>query len=103
MKLLELAVLVAVDRGEIDRGEIDRKVRALDEEARDAISMVSITELRLGVTLQYERGSTTHHEAMEALERLLARFEIVPISRRVATAAADIIATLKEEGARLHD
>lgn len=98
MKLLDSSVLV-----DIDRGGIDRKVRALDEEGRHAISMVSITELRLGVNLQYERGSTAHHEALEALERLLARFEIVPISRSVATAAADIIATLTEEGGPLHD
>ena len=98
MKLLDSSVLV-----DIDRGGIDRKVRALDEEGRHAISMVSITELRLGVHLQYERGTTAHAEAMEGIERLLARFEIVPISRRVATAAADIIATLKEDGAPLHD
>jgi len=98
MKLLDSTVLV-----DIDRGGIDRKVRVLDEEGRHAISMVSITELRLGVHLQYERGTRAHREAMVGIERLLARFEIVPISRRVATAAADIIATLKEDGAPLHD
>jgi len=98
MKLLDTSVLV-----DIDRGGVDRKVANLDDEGRHAISMVSVTELRLGVNLQYEMGTEDHRAALDGLERLLARFDIVPVSRPVATAAADIIASLKREGEPLDD
>jgi len=98
MKLLDTSVLV-----DIDRGNVDRKVQALDEEGRHAISMVSVTELRLGVNLRYDMGTEAYHEALEDLERLLARFEIIPVSRPVATAAADIIGTLTTRGEQLND
>lgn len=98
MKLLDTSVLV-----DIDRGNVDRKVQALDEEGRHAISMVSVTELRLGVNLRYDMGTEAYHEALEDLERLLARFEIIQVSRPVATAAADIIGTLTTRGEQLND
>ncbi len=98
MKLLDTSVLV-----DIDRGGVDQKVAALDEEGRHAISIVTVTELRLGVDLQYERDTESHQEAIDALERLLSRFDILPLSRAVATTAATIIATLKETGQPLDD
>jgi tRNA(fMet)-specific endonuclease VapC len=98
MKLCDTSVLV-----DIDRGGIDGKVHRLDEQGLHAISMVSVTELRLGVNLGYDESSEAHREAMDGLERLLSRFEIKPVSRAVATAAADIIATLKNRGDPIDD
>lgn len=98
MKLCDTSVLV-----DIDRGGIDEKVRRLDEQGRHAISMVSVTELRLGVNLGYDEDSEAHREAVDGLDRLLARFEIKSVSRAVAVAAADIIATLKSRGDPLDD
>ncbi|MFW5920096.1 MAG: type II toxin-antitoxin system VapC family toxin, partial [Halanaeroarchaeum sp.] len=88
---------------DVDRGGVDRKVAKLDEEGRHAISMVTVTELRLGVNLQHERGTESHETALDGLERLLARFDVVPVSRPAATAAADIIASLKRDGKPLDD
>jgi tRNA(fMet)-specific endonuclease VapC len=98
MKLLDTSVVA-----DIDRGGVDEKVAKLDEQGRHAISMVTVTELRLGIDLQYDRGTNRHQEAIEELERLIARFAIEPVARPVATAAADIIATLRERGDRLDD
>jgi tRNA(fMet)-specific endonuclease VapC len=98
MKLLDTSVVV-----DIDRGGIDRKVRKLDDQGRHAISMVTVTELRLGVNLQYDPGTDRHQRALDDLDRLVSRFEIKPISRPVATTAATIIATLTERGEPLND
>ena len=98
MKLLDTSVLV-----DIDRGGVEKKVARLDEQGRHVISMVSVTELRLGVELQYEPDSAAYREAADALDRFLSRFEIKPLSRPVALAAAAIIARLKTEGKPLHD
>ena len=98
MKLLDTSVVV-----DIDRGGVDEKVRTLDEQGRHAISMVTVTELRLGVELQYERETDTHRRAMDDLDRLLARFEVYPITRPIGTAAAELIADLRTEGQRLDD
>lgn len=98
MKLLDTSVVV-----DIDRGGVDRKVRKLDDQGRHLLSMVTVTELRLGVELQYEPGTEARENAMEQLDRLLARFDIQPISRSVATSAAELIATLRERGQRLDD
>ena len=98
MKLLDTSVLV-----DVDRGGIDRKVARLDGEGRHAISAVTATELRLGVNMQYEEGTKPYLDALGDLDRLLARFEIVPVSRPVEIAAADIIATLTERGKSLDD
>jgi tRNA(fMet)-specific endonuclease VapC len=65
--------------------------------------MVTVTELRLGVELQYEPGTEARENAMEQLDRLLARFDIQPISRSIATSAAELIDTLRERGQRLDD
>jgi tRNA(fMet)-specific endonuclease VapC len=98
MKLLDTSVLV-----DIDRGGVDGKVATLDEEGRHAISMVTVTELRLGVDLQYDRGTQGHQRAIDDIDRLLARFDVHSITRPVATTAAALIATLKERGEPLHD
>lgn len=98
MKLLDTSVVV-----DIDRGGIDRKVRDLDEQGRHLLSMVTVTELRLGVEFQYEQGTAAYETAMDQLDRLLARFDIQPVSRPVATSAAELIATLRERGQRLDD
>ena len=98
MKLLDTSVLV-----DIDRGGVDRKVHKLDDEGKHGISMVTVTELRLGVGLQYDPGTDRHTEALDDLDRLLARFDIHPVSRPVATTAAEIIAELRGGGQRLDD
>lgn len=98
MKLLDTSAVI-----DIDRGGVDEKVRTLDEQGRHAISMVTVTELRLGVELQYDRETDAYRQAMDDLDRLLARFEVYPISRPIATAAAEIIADLRESGERLDD
>lgn len=98
MRLLDTSVVV-----DIDRGSVDDRVAKLDDEGRHAISAVTLTELRLGVNKQYEPGTDAHTEAMDALNRLCARFDIQPITRPVAVAAADIIATLQRSGNSLND
>lgn len=98
MKLLDTSVLV-----DIDRGGVDRKVAKLDDEGRHALSMVSVTELQLGVNLQYEQGTDAHRDATDKLARLLSRFDIIPVSRPVAMVAADSIAQLREDGAPIDD
>ena len=98
MKLLDTSAVI-----DIDRGGVDEKVRTLDEQGYHAISMVTVTELRLGVELQYDRGTEAYRHAIDDLDRLLARFEVYPISRPIATAAAEIIAALRADGNRLDD
>lgn len=98
MKLLDTSVVV-----DIDRGGVSDRVAKLDAEGRHAISAVTVTELRLGVEKRYENGSDTYREAMDGLDRLLARFEIVEVSRPVATAAAKIIDDLRRDGNSLND
>ena len=98
MKLVDTSVVV-----DIDRGGVDRRVDKLDAEGRHAISVVTLTELRLGVNRQYERRTDAYRDAIEGLERLLARFEVVDVSRSVGTAAADIIADLRDRGEPLHN
>lgn len=98
MKLCDTSVLVDIDRG----GVADR-VEKLDAEGRHAISMVTVTELRLGIELGVESAAEADHDAIDGLERLLARFEILPVSRAVAIDAATIIATLKQRGEPLND
>lgn len=98
MKLVDTSVVV-----DIDRGGVDDRVVKLDDEGRHAISGVTLTELRLGVNRQYERGTDAHTEAVEDLERLVARFELVEVSRPIAVAAADVIAELGDRGEPLDD
>ncbi|MEF8781138.1 MAG: type II toxin-antitoxin system VapC family toxin [Haloferacaceae archaeon] len=97
MKLCDTSVLV-----DIDRGGVDDRVARLDDEGRHAISAVTVTELRLGVNKRYG-GDPARQAALEDLDRLLARFEILEISRPVATAAADLIHSLRRRGEPLHD
>ena len=98
MKICDTSVLA-----DIDRGGVDAKVARLDDEGRHAVSIVTVTELRLGVDLQYDRGTDRHASACDGLDRLLSRFDVLPISRSVATTAARIIATLRARGDRLDD
>jgi tRNA(fMet)-specific endonuclease VapC len=98
MKILDTSVLV-----DIDRGGVDQRVAKLDEEGRHAISVVSLTELRLGVHKQYEKETDAHRDAMEGLERLYSRFEVLDINRPDSIAAAEIIADLQSRGNRLDD
>jgi len=98
MKLVDTSVVV-----DIDRGGVEQRVTKLDDEGRHAISVVSLTELRLGVNKRYERETDAHHEAVEDLARLCARFEVLDIERPVALTAADIIADLQTRGEPLHD
>jgi tRNA(fMet)-specific endonuclease VapC len=98
MKLLDTSAVV-----DIDRGGVDAKVQQLDEQGRHAISMVTVTELRLGVEIKYERGTDRYQQARDDLDRLIARFDVLPITRPVATTAAEIIATLREHGESLND
>ena len=98
MKLLDTSAVI-----DIDRGGVDGKVRTLDEQGYHANSMVTVTELRLSVELQYDRGTEAYRHAIDDLDRLLARFEVYHISRPIATAAAEIIADLRADGNRLDD
>ena len=93
MKLLDTSVLV-----DIDRGGVNERVERLDNEGRHAISAVTLTELRLGVNKQYDRGTDDHRGAVDALDCLCARFELKPVSRAVAVTAADIIDALQTRG-----
>jgi len=88
---------------DIDRGGVDRRVKKLDEEGRHAISVVTVTELRLGVEKRYDEGTDAHRDAMDALERLYARFEVLDVTRPVGAMAADIIADLRARGEPLDD
>lgn len=97
-KLLDTSVLV-----DIDRGDVEQKVRKLDDEGQHVLTTVTVTELQLGVNLQYEEGTDGHRRAKEDLARLLARFDLRPVTRPIAMAAADIVAALRRDGRRLDD
>jgi len=98
MKLLDTSTLI-----DIDRGGVEEKVAKLDDQGRHALSMVTVTEMELGVNIQYEQDIDPHREAMEQLTRLLARFELFPVSRPVASAGAEIIAGLRDAGRPVDD
>jgi tRNA(fMet)-specific endonuclease VapC len=98
MKLLDTSALI-----DIDRGNVDDKVAKLDDQGRHALSMVTVTEMQLGVNIQYDPDTDDHRRAMEQLTRLFARFELFPITRSVASAGAAIIAQLREEGRPVDD
>jgi len=96
--LCDTSVLV-----DVDRGGVDDRVAKLDEAGRHAISAVTVTELRLGVNNRYERGTERHDDAIVALDRLLARFEVVDVSRAAAELAADVVDDLRRRGEPLRD
>jgi tRNA(fMet)-specific endonuclease VapC len=98
MKLVDTSVVI-----DIDRGNAGDRVITLDDEGRHAISAVTMTELRLGVTKRYDQGTDARRDALKALDRLCARFELLAVDRPVSVAAADIIATLQRQGEPLHD
>jgi len=98
VKLLDTAVLV-----DIDRGSVDERVRRLDEEGRHAISVVTVTELRLGLEKSYERRTEEYREASDKMDALLSRFDVVDVERRVAVAASRIIQDLRTAGLPLND
>ena len=98
MKLVDTSVVI-----DIDRGNAGDRVITLDDEGRHAISAVTMTELRLGVTKRYDQGTDARRDALKALDRLCARFELLPVGRPVSVAAADIIAALQQRGEPLND
>lgn len=98
MKLCDTSVVV-----DIDRGGVAERVAKLDDEGRHAVSMVTVTELRLGVNKRYDSETSVYEEAVEDLDRLLARFDLLDVTRPIAIAAADIIAHLQDSGAPLND
>lgn len=98
MKLVDTSVVI-----DIDRGGVDNRVAKLDDEGRHAISAVTLTELRLGVNKQHDQGTTEHGEAVAALDRLCARFDLLDVTRPIAVAAADIIDSLQRRGKPLLD
>ena len=98
MKLVDTSVVI-----DIDRGNAGDRVITLDDEGRHAISAVTITELRLGVTKRYDQGTDARRDALKALDRLCARFELLPVDRPVSVAAANIIAALQQRGEPLND
>jgi tRNA(fMet)-specific endonuclease VapC len=98
MKLLDTSVVV-----DIDRGGVDERVSKLDDEGRHAISAVTVTELRLGVNKRYSIETPAYREAVDGLDRLLARFDVHPVTRPVAIAAADVIDSLQNDGNSLND
>lgn len=98
MKLVDTSVVI-----DIDRGNAGDRVITLDDEGRHAISAVTMTELRLGVTKRYDQGTDARRDALKALDRLCARFELLPVDRPVSVAAADIIAALQQRGEPLND
>ena len=98
MKLVDTSVVI-----DIDRGNAGDRVVTLDDEGRHAISAVTLTELRLGVTKRYDQGTDARRDALKALDRLCARFELLPVDRPVSVAAADIIAALQHRGEPLND
>ena len=98
MKLVDTSVVI-----DIDRGNAGDRVITLDDEGRHAISAVTMTELRLGVTKRYDQGTDARRDALKALDRLCARFELLPVDRPVSIAAADIIAALQHRGEPLND
>lgn len=98
MKLCDTSVLV-----DIDRGGVDRRVEKLDDEGRHAISIVTVTELQLGVNKRYETGTQSHQQATESLERLVSRFDVLEVTRPIAITAAGIIADLQQRGMALND
>lgn len=75
----------------------------LDDQCRHAVSIASLTELRLGVEKQYGESAERRAKASEDLDRLLSRFEILPLTRSVAIGAAEIIADLRRRGEPLYD
>lgn len=98
MKICDTSVLV-----DIDRGGVAERVAKLDDEGRHAISIVTVTELQLGVNKRYDPGTPAYDRAVEDLARLLSRFDLLDVTRPIAVAAADIIADLQDGGAALND
>lgn len=98
MKPVDSSVVV-----DINRGDVKDRVDRLDQEGRHAISVVTLTELRLGVNHRYPADSEGRTAALEGLARLVARFELLYIDWPVAETAADIIADLSRHGDPLPD
>jgi tRNA(fMet)-specific endonuclease VapC len=98
MKICDTSVLV-----DIDRGGVAERVAKLDDEGRHAISIVTVTELQLGVNKRYDSGTPAYDRAVDDFARLLSRFDMLDVTRPIAVAAADIIADLQDGGAALND
>ncbi|WP_290817616.1 type II toxin-antitoxin system VapC family toxin [Halovivax sp.] len=79
-----------------------RRAVKLDDEGRHAVSVVTVTEVRRGVNERCE-AEDDRRRASEALDRSLARFDVLAVSRPVAVAAAEVISSLERRGAPSHD
>ncbi len=105
MKLLDSSVLVDIDRG---GGDVAERVARLDVEGRHAVSAVTVTELFYGIEQAYrsaqeEEDGEAYPRAVGALEALVNRFEVLPITRPVAITAAQLIHELRSRGRALDD
>lgn len=98
MKLVDTSVVV-----DVDRGGVDERVARLDDEGRHAVSVVTLTELRLGVNRSYAPDTDERDDALQALDRLLARFDVLDVDRATVATAADVIDELDRGGRPLHD
>lgn len=87
---------------DVDRGTATERIARLDDAGRHAISVVTLTELRLGVNKRHDPGAD-RDDALSGLDRLLARFDVVGVDRAVGAAAADLIDELSRAGVPLHD
>lgn len=75
----------------------------MEAKAATPSARITVTELRLGVNKRYEPDTEAYADAMEALERLLARFHVLDITRPVSEAAADVLDELRRRGLPLND
>ena len=97
MKVIDTSVLA-----EIDRGNNPEKIEKLDAEGKHVISIVSVTEMFLGVEKLYS-GKENYEEKRNELNDFLSRFKVKRIDWPIATASAEIIQDLKNRGQPLDD
>lgn len=98
MKLLDTGVLI-----DLDRGQAEERVHKLEKEGKHAISLVTDTEMRLGVEKKYRKGSEKYRKAIDKLERLLSRFKVFKLDKSVSSHAASIISELGPGGEKVND
>lgn len=92
MRLLDTAFLVDVLRGREDARRIAEAMKVAGE--RGATTEVSAFELLLGV---HRRGRVVA-DRLAAVETLLSRLDVLPLDRRGAARAADVLAKLRTQG-----
>lgn len=97
MKVIDTSVLA-----EIDRGNRPEKIERLDKEGKHIISIVSVTEMFLGVEKLY-KGKENYDKKRNELNDLLSRFKVKRVDWPIGTASAEIIQNLKNRGEPLND